>query len=48
MMIELGTLSEPGAIATGLSDKLTSVLDNDGMPIKADNIYREIKGGLAP
>ncbi|MBX3290338.1 MAG: 2-oxoacid:acceptor oxidoreductase subunit alpha [Acidobacteria bacterium] len=45
MMIELGTaLSEPGAAATGLSDKLISVLNYDGMPITADNIYRQIKG----
>ncbi|MGD9561085.1 MAG: 2-oxoacid:acceptor oxidoreductase subunit alpha [Pyrinomonadaceae bacterium] len=44
MMIELSTsLSEPGAIATGLSDKLISVLNYDGMPITADNIYRQIK-----
>lgn len=45
MMIELGTaLSEPRAAATGLSDKLISVLNYDGMPITADNIYRQIKG----
>jgi len=45
MMIELGTaLPEPGAIATGISDKLISVLNYDGMPITADNIYRQIKG----
>jgi len=44
MMIELGTaLSEPGAVATGLSDKLVSVLNYDGMPITADNIYRQIE-----
>lgn len=43
MMIELGTgSSEPGAIAAGLSDKLVSVLNYDGMPITADNIYRQI------
>lgn len=45
MMIELGVaLSEPEAVATGLSDKLISVLNYDGMPITADNIYRQIKG----
>ena len=45
MMIELGAaLSEPGAVATGLSDKLISILNYDGMPITADNIYRQIKG----
>jgi 2-oxoglutarate ferredoxin oxidoreductase subunit alpha len=45
MMIELGTaLSEPGAVATGLSSKLVSVLNYDGMPITADNIFRQIKG----
>jgi len=47
MMIELGTaLSEPGAVATGLSDKLISVLNYDGMPITADNIYRQIKASM--
>ncbi len=44
IMIELATsLSEPGAVATRLSDKLISVLNYDGMPITADNIYRQIK-----
>ncbi len=43
IMIELGAaLSEPAAAATGLSDKLISVLNYDGMPITADNIYRQI------
>ncbi len=47
IMIELSAaLSEPGAVATGLSDKLISVLNYDGMPITADNIYRQIKGNL--
>jgi len=36
MMIELGTNAS----------KLTSVLNYDGMPITADNIYRQIKGNL--
>lgn len=36
MMIELGTDAA----------KLISVLNYDGMPITADNIYRQIKGGL--
>jgi hypothetical protein len=46
-MIELGTtLSEPGAVATGISEKLVSVLNYDGMPITADNIFRQIKGQL--
>jgi 2-oxoglutarate ferredoxin oxidoreductase subunit alpha len=45
MMIELATsVSERGAAANGLSDKLISVLNYDGMPITADNIYRQIKG----
>ena len=47
MMIELGTaMSEPGAAATGLSDKLISVLNYDGMPITADFIFRKIRGHL--
>ncbi|MCC6824404.1 MAG: 2-oxoacid:acceptor oxidoreductase subunit alpha [Acidobacteria bacterium] len=47
MMIELGTaLSEPGAIASGLSEKLIPVLNYDGMPITADNIFRQIWGRL--
>jgi 2-oxoglutarate ferredoxin oxidoreductase subunit alpha len=47
MLIELGTaLSEPGAVATGLSSKLISVLNYDGMPITADNIFRQIKSGI--
>ncbi len=36
MMIELGT--DPA--------KLISILNYDGMPITADNIYRQIKGGM--
>jgi 2-oxoglutarate ferredoxin oxidoreductase subunit alpha len=36
MMIELGT--DPS--------KLISVLNYDGMPITADNIYRQIRGSL--
>ena len=36
MMIELGTDAA----------KLISVLNYDGMPITADNIYRQIKGEL--
>jgi len=36
MMIELGTSPE----------KLVSVLNYDGMPITADNIYRQIRGHL--
>ncbi|MBX3265460.1 MAG: hypothetical protein KF831_02020 [Acidobacteria bacterium] len=44
-MLESGAaMSEPGAVATGLSEKLISVLNYDGMPITADNIYRQIKG----
>ncbi len=47
IMIELGTsVSELGAAATGLSDKLISVLNYDGMPITADNIYKQIKSQL--
>lgn len=42
MVIELGiVLSEPGAMATGLSVNVISVLDYDGMPITADNIFRQ-------
>ncbi len=37
MMIELGTDAA----------KLVSVLNYDGMPITADNIFRQIKGGIA-
>ncbi|MFM9904327.1 MAG: hypothetical protein ACKVQJ_07130 [Pyrinomonadaceae bacterium] len=36
MMIELGTAAS----------KLISVLNYDGMPITADNIFRQIKGNI--
>ncbi len=36
MVIEPGTSSE----------KFVSVLNHDGMPITADNIYRQIKGAI--
>jgi len=37
MMIELGVDAS----------KLVSVLNYDGMPITADNIFRQIRGGLS-
>ena len=44
MLIELGIATpERGVSATGLSDKLIPVLNYDGTPITADNIYRQVK-----
>ncbi len=43
MISEFGiALSKPGAIATGLSVKLISVPNYDGMPFTAENIFRQI------
>ena len=44
MLIELGIASSERRVSpTGLSDKLIPVLNYDGTPITADNIYRQVK-----
>lgn len=48
MLIELGaTSSEARAETKGLAEKLVSVLNYDGTPITADNIYGQIKLAFA-